>query len=67
MPKSKNEPTSIENGDQIRSNRHFARLVHHSDIVLAVAWCALSARCEGRGDDYQFWFGVFRSLQTEKK
>ncbi|MBZ9739807.1 MULTISPECIES: hypothetical protein [unclassified Mesorhizobium] len=31
---------------------------HHA-AALTAAWHALSARCDGRQDDYQFWFRVF--------
>lgn len=33
----------------------------HNNAALAAAWCALSARCEGREADYRFWFRVFES------
>jgi hypothetical protein len=33
----------------------------HNNAALAAAWCALSARCDGRQADYRFWFRVFES------
>jgi hypothetical protein len=30
----------------------------------AIAWCAVSARCDGRTQEFQFWFRVFTDLQA---
>ncbi|MER8967276.1 hypothetical protein NKI25_16390 [Mesorhizobium sp. M0808] len=31
----------------------------HNKTALAAAWCAVSARADGRKDDYDFWYRVF--------
>jgi hypothetical protein len=41
-----------------------AREVYGPDATLAVAWCALSAKMEGRAADGQFWFKVFTLLHS---
>lgn len=38
-----------------------AATVEQNGAALAAAWCALSARCDGRQADYRFWFRVFES------
>jgi hypothetical protein len=38
-----------------------AAALEHNKAALAAAWCALSARCDGRKADYRFWFRVFES------
>lgn len=43
-----------------------ARAVYGPDATLAVAWCALAAKMEGRGADGQFWFKVFTLLQSSR-
>jgi hypothetical protein len=30
----------------------------------AIAWCAVSARCDGRTQEYRFWFRVFAYLRA---
>jgi hypothetical protein len=30
----------------------------------ALAWCAVSAHCDGRTQEYRFWFRVFACLQA---
>jgi len=32
--------------------------------VIAIAWCALSAHCDGDTQEYRFWFQVFACLQA---
>jgi len=40
-----------------------ARALWGDTAVTGIAWCALSARCDGRTDEYRFWFRVFVHLQ----
>jgi len=41
-----------------------AQAVYGPDAVLAVAWCALSAKIDGRVSDGHFWFDVFNLLRS---
>src|SRR5690554_3785027 len=41
-----------------------ARALWGDTAVTAIAWCAVSARCDGRTDEYRFWFQVFMHLQA---
>ncbi|MDR6901434.1 hypothetical protein J2W52_003058 [Rhizobium miluonense] len=36
-----------------------AKAAYGSDATLAVAWCALGAKVDGRATDAHFWFEVF--------
>ncbi|MBB4571150.1 hypothetical protein [Rhizobium leucaenae] len=40
-----------------------ARAVYGTDATLAVAWCALCAKMDGRVLDGHFWFEVFSLLR----
>jgi hypothetical protein len=40
---------------------------HPVDPTLAAAWCAFSAHCEGREEDYRFWLQVFKGLLDRAK
>lgn len=41
-----------------------ARALHGTAAVTAVAWFALTARCEGREEEFRFWVRVFRLLNN---
>ncbi|AYG62168.1 hypothetical protein QD460_31165 [Rhizobium jaguaris] len=41
-----------------------AQVVYGPDAALAVAWCALSAKIDGRVSDGHFWFAVFNLLHS---
>ena len=44
---------------------HAARELWGDTAVTAIAWCAVSARCDGRTDEYRFWFRVFAYLEGD--
>ncbi|WP_292442261.1 hypothetical protein, partial [Mesorhizobium sp.] len=37
--------------------------LYGSSAATAAAWCAVSARCDGREADYRFWLAVFAQLR----
>ncbi|WP_292668562.1 hypothetical protein [Mesorhizobium sp.] len=37
--------------------------LYGSSATTAAAWCAVSARCDGREADYRFWLAVFAQLR----
>ena len=39
-----------------------ANALHDPSAITAVAWLALSARCEGREEDFRYWVRVFREM-----
>ncbi len=41
-----------------------AKAAYGPDATLAVAWCALGAKVDGRAADSHFWFDVFRLLSA---
>ncbi|WP_205926776.1 hypothetical protein [Rhizobium sp. P28RR-XV] len=41
-----------------------AKAAYGPDATLAVAWCALGAKVDGRATDGHFWFEVFCLLRT---
>jgi hypothetical protein len=41
-----------------------ALAVYGSSAVTAAAWCAVTARCDGREGDYRFWLDVFKRLRN---
>lgn len=41
-----------------------AKTAYGADATLAVAWCALGAKVDGRATDAQFWFEVFCLLRA---
>ena len=43
-----------------------AKILWGDTAVTAIAWCAVSARCDGRTDEYRFWFQVFMHLQAHQ-
>jgi hypothetical protein len=40
--------------------------LYGSKAPLAAAWCAFSAQCEGREDDFHFWLRVFKLLLNRR-
>ncbi|EJC71718.1 hypothetical protein Rleg10DRAFT_0102 [Rhizobium leguminosarum bv. trifolii WSM2012] len=43
-----------------------ARSLYGARAKTAAAWCALSARSDGRSGDFSFWVQVFRHLDAEE-
>ncbi|WP_194291753.1 hypothetical protein [Rhizobium sp. ICMP 5592] len=41
-----------------------AKVAYGPDATLAVAWCALGAKVDGRATDAHFWFEVFCLLSA---
>ncbi|MDW6023309.1 hypothetical protein SAZ10_16245 [Mesorhizobium sp. BAC0120] len=41
-----------------------ALAVYGPSAATAAAWCAVTARCDGREADYRFWFRVFARLSA---
>jgi len=41
-----------------------AKALWGKTAATAIAWCGLSARGEGRTEEYRFWFRVFADLQA---
>ncbi|MGG6897407.1 hypothetical protein [Rhizobium sp. BR 315] len=41
-----------------------AKAAYGPDATLAVAWCALGAKVDGRASDAHFWFEVFCLLRA---
>lgn len=54
--------TNSENAGPIEAGETAARALHSDKAALAAAWCAFSARCDGRNEDYRFWLAVFIRL-----
>ena len=43
-----------------------AKAAYGPDATLAVAWCALGAKVDGRATDAHFWFEVFCLLRSDE-
>ena len=43
---------------------HAAVELYGSSAATAAAYCALTARYDGRNPDYRFWFAVFKLLRA---
>ena len=53
------DDASIWSGTDPAAAAVAAKAAHGPDATLAVAWCALSAKLDGRVTDGHFWFEVF--------
>ena len=56
---SSDEDLSIWSGRDMAAAARVAKAAYGPDATLAVAWCALGAKVDGRATDAHFWFEVF--------
>ena len=59
QPSSSDEEVSIWSGRDMAVAARVAKAAYGPDATLAVAWCALGAKVDGRATDAHFWFQVF--------
>ncbi len=45
--------------------RQYAIDIYGHDAITAVAYCAMSAWCECRQSEYQFWSDLFNEMQRD--
>lgn len=59
---STDTPRDIWQSTTIEEASLAARATYGPSARTAVAWCAITARTEGRAGDFRFWFDVFTHL-----
>lgn len=64
QPPSSDDDISIWCGKDPAVAALAAKAVYGPDATLAVAWCALGAKVDGRAADSHFWFEVFCLLSA---
>ncbi|WP_174718576.1 hypothetical protein [Rhizobium sp. 11515TR] len=63
---SSDDDISIWSGTDMAAAVLAAKAAYGPDATLAVAWCALAARVDGRAADSHFWFEVFCLLSASE-
>ncbi len=63
---SSNDDISIWSGTDMAAAVLAAKAAYGPDATLAVAWCALGAKVDGRAADSHFWFEVFCLLSASE-
>ncbi len=61
---SSDDDISIWSGTDVAAAVLAAKAAYGPDATLAVAWCALGAKVDGRAADSHFWFEVFCLLSA---
>ncbi|GAC1044619.1 hypothetical protein thsrh120_46230 [Rhizobium sp. No.120] len=64
QPPSSDDDISIWSGTDIGAAVAAAKAAYGPGATLAVAWCALGAKVDGRPTDAHFWFQVFCLLSA---
>ena len=59
QPPSSDDDISIWSGGDPAVAASAAKAAYGPEATLAVAWCALGAKVDGRATDAHFWFEVF--------
>ncbi len=65
-PRSSDDDISIWCGTDMAAAVLAAKAAYGPDATLAVAWCALGAKVDGRAADSHFWFEVFCLLSADE-
>jgi hypothetical protein len=60
---SSDDDISVWSGTDMTAAVSAAKAAYGPDATLAVAWCALGAKVDGRATDAHFWFQVFCLLR----
>lgn len=66
QPPSSADDISIWRGKDPAFAALAAKAAYGPDATLAVAWCALGAKVDGRAADSHFWFEVFCLLSASE-
>ena len=66
LASSSDDDISVWSGTDMTAAVSAAKAAYGPDATLAVAWCALGAKVDGRATDAHFWFQVFCLMRGDE-